>query len=91
MSTVVKADFSLVNYSGNGFHIWHYKSNDASTVIDGSGYFNAVSSEVNVGDMIFAHTDADGTPVHGIFAVTSNTGGVVDVANLVSFSGTNTD
>jgi len=87
----VKADLTLVNYSGNGFHIWHYKSNDASTVIDGSGYFNNASSEMNVGDMIFAHTDADGTPAYGIFAVNSNTGGVVDVANMVSFSGTDSD
>ena len=29
----VAADFSLVNYSGNGFHIWHYKSDDLATAI----------------------------------------------------------
>jgi len=87
----VKADLTLVNYSGNGFHIWHYKSDDASTVIDGAGYFNDASSEMNVGDMIFAHTDADGTPVFGIFAVNANSGGTVDVANIVSLSGTDSD
>ena len=29
------ANFTLVNYSGNGFHIWHYKSTgDALNTID---------------------------------------------------------
>ena len=41
----VAADFSLVNYSGNGFHIWHYKSNDLATAIDAAGYFNTVANE----------------------------------------------
>lgn len=82
---------SLVNYSGNGFHIWHYTSTDASTVIDGAGYFNSMSNEMNIGDMIFAATATGGTPIYGIFVVNSNTGGVVDVANMVSFSGTDSD
>lgn len=87
----VKEDLALVSYSGNGFHIWHYTSNDASTVIDGSGYFNDASNEMNVGDVIFANTDVDGTPAYGVFVVNSNSSGVVDVANMVSFSGTDAD
>ena len=87
----VAADFSLVNYSGNGFHIWHYKSNDVATVIDGAGYFNNVSNEVNVGDVIFAHADADGTPAFGIFVVNSNSSGVVDVANITNLAGSDSD
>ena len=51
---LVNADFTLVNYSGNGFHIWHYKSTgDALNTIDAAGYFNNKSSEINVGDVIF--------------------------------------
>jgi len=47
---LVKADLTLVNYSGNGFHIWHYKSTaDALNTIDTGAYFNGVSSEMNVG------------------------------------------
>lgn len=87
----VKADLSLVSYSGNGFHIWHYKSNDASTVIDGAGYFNDMANEMNVGDVIFANTDVDGTPVYGMFAVNANDGSTVDVANVVSLSGSDSD
>jgi hypothetical protein len=87
----VKADLTLVNYSGNGFHIWHYTSNDASTVIDGSGYFNSAANEMNVGDVIFANTDVDGTPAYGIFVVNANSGTVVDTANMVSFSATDSD
>ena len=87
----VAADLSLVNYSGNGFHIWHYKSNDLATAIDAAGYFNTVANEVNVGDVIFAHTDADGTPVFGIFVVNANDGSTVDVANITNLAGTDSD
>ena len=83
----VKENLSLVSYSGNGFHIWHYTSTDASTVIDAAGYFNAMASEMNVGDVIFANTDTDGTPVYGQFVVNANDGSTVDVANIVSLSG----
>ena len=74
--------FSLVSYSGNGFHIWHYKSDDAATVIDSSAYFNTYAKEINLGDVIFATTAASGTPVYGQFVVTSNDGTTVDVANI---------
>jgi len=86
-----KSNLSLVSYSGNGFHIWHYTSTDAATTIDGAGYFNNASSEMNVGDVIFANTDTGGTPVYGIFVVNANSGGTVDVANIVSLSGTDSD
>jgi len=86
-----KDNLSLVNYSGNGFHIWHYTSTDASTVIDGAGYFNEASSEMNVGDVIFANIATGGTPVYGIFVVNANSGGTVDVANMVSLSATDSD
>ena len=29
-----KANLSLVSYSGNGFHIWHYTTTDAKATID---------------------------------------------------------
>ena len=74
--------FSLVSYSGNGFHIWHYKSDDASTVVDGAGYFNTYAKEINLGDVIFATTAASGTPVYGQFVVSSNDGTTVDVNNI---------
>lgn len=83
--------FSLVSYSGNGFHIWHYKSDDAATVIDGAGYFNTYAKEINLGDVIFATTAASGTPVYGQFVVNANDGTTVDVANITPATVTDSD
>lgn len=85
------ASFSLVAYSGNGFHLWHYKSADNAAAIDTAGYFNNVSSEVNVGDIIMAHVDTGGTAAFGMFVVNSNASGVVDVANITAIGGTDSD
>ena len=80
---LVKADLSLVNYSGNGFHIWHYKSTaDALNTIDTGAYFNGVSSEMNVGDVIFINASNG----FGIATVVSNSGGVVDTGDIVSMT-----
>jgi hypothetical protein len=79
----VDADFTLVNYSGNGFHLWHYKSTgDNLNVIDAASYFNLKSSEINVGDVIFINA-ANG---FGIATVVSNSGGVVDTGDIVSMT-----
>ena len=77
------ANFTLVNYSGNGFHIWHYKSTgDALNTIDTAGYFNNKSSEINVGDVIFVNASIG----FGIATVVSNSGGVVDTGDIVSMT-----
>ena len=72
-----KANLSLVSYSGNGFHIWHYTTTDAKATIDSAGYFNDASNEMNIGDIIFC--------------VNANASGTVDTADLVSLSGSDTD
>ena len=60
---------TLVNYSGNGFHIWHYVSTgDNLNTIDTAGYFNDKSSEINVGDVIFVNASNG----FGIATVVSN-------------------
>lgn len=70
---------------------------DALTTVDGSGYFNAVASKLQVGDAIYVKPDS-GTP--GIFWVSSNTRdltasppveGVVDVNNALSISSIDSD
>ena len=77
------ANFTLVNYSGNGFHIWHYKSTgDALNTIDTAGYFNSKSSEINVGDVIFINASNG----FGIATVVSNASGVVDTGDIVSMT-----
>ncbi len=80
---LVNADFTLVNYSGNGFHIWHYKSTaDNLNTIDTAGYFNNKSSEINVGDVIFINASNG----FGIATVVSNASGVVDTGDIVSMT-----
>mgnify|MGYP001337192675 CR=1 FL=1 len=80
---LVDANFTLVNYSGNGFHIWHYKSTaDALNTIDTAGYFNNKSSEINVGDVIFINASNG----FGIATVVSNASGVVDTGDIVSMT-----
>ncbi|MGI9251821.1 MAG: hypothetical protein ACR2PR_11625, partial [Pseudohongiellaceae bacterium] len=38
-----------------------------------AGYFNEISNELNVGDQIWSHIDAAGTPDTKIFYVRANT------------------
>ena len=77
------ANFSLVTYSGNGFHIWHYKSTaDNLNTIDAAGYFNSKASEINVGDVIFVNASNG----FGIATVVSNSGGAVDTGDIVSMT-----
>jgi hypothetical protein len=79
----VAADLTLVNYSGNGFHIWHYVSTgDANNAIDAAGYFNGASNEMNVGDVIFVNSSNG----FGIVNVLSNSGGVVDTGDVVTMA-----
>ena len=78
-----KANLSLVNYSGNGFHIWHYVSTaDNSDAIDTAGYFNDASSEMNVGDVIFVNSSNG----FGIAMVIENASGTVDTGNITSLA-----
>ncbi len=84
-------NLSVLAYA-NGFTLWHYKSNpDAATTIDTTGYFNSAANLLRVGDMIMANTATGSTRIDGIFIVTSNTGSVVDVANINQLNNTNTD
>ena len=83
--------FSLVSYSGNGFHIWHYKTDDASAVVDSAAYFNTFVNEINAGDVIFATTAASGTPVYGMYSVASNDGTNVDVKDITTLSAADTE
>ncbi len=83
-------DLSVLAYA-NGFTLWHYTTVDTASDVDTSGYFNDATDMVRVGDMIMANTDTDGTPSSGIYLVSSNASGVVDVDNLTVVGGTDTD
>jgi hypothetical protein len=83
-------NLSVLAYA-NGFTLWHYASADAASDVDTAGYFNAAAGMLRAGDMILANLDTGGTPSAGILLVASNSGGVVDAANLTVVGGSDTD
>lgn len=82
-------NLSVLAYA-NGFTLWHYATNDAADDVDDAGYFDEAAGMLRKGDMIMANVDSDGTPAAGLFVVTANTDGEVDVTNLTPF-GTSDD
>jgi outer membrane protein assembly factor BamB len=75
----------------NGFTLWHYKTPDPALEVDTAGYFNGAATMLRDGDFIMANTNIGGTLQSGMFIVKSNTGGVVDIANIADFGALNTD
>jgi hypothetical protein len=65
---------SIGNGAGSTKSIWHYATNDADTVVEGSGYFNSAYQNFAEGDLIMASLDVDGTPEVKIYIVSSATG-----------------
>lgn len=75
---------------------WSYATADALTAVDASGYFNAASDKLQVGDWVFTSSSS----TYGIAIVTGNTRdlaasppveGVVDVTNHVAFGAIDSD
>ena len=75
----------------NGFTLWHYKTSDLALEVDTAGYFNGAATMLRAGDFIMANTNTSATVQSGMFIVKSNSGTVVDVANIADFGSVNTD
>jgi hypothetical protein len=75
--------------AGNAPQLWTYTSADAIADVNTSGYFDAASSLLKVGDVIFVYDSA--TPSHNIVFVVSNSAGVVDVTNGLAITATDSD
>lgn len=71
--------------------LFTYTTTDAVTVVDGEGYFNDVSDDVSVGDVIISVTSTGGTLASSIHTVASVASGVVDVTNGTAISQTDSD
>ena len=83
MRWLINANFTLVNYSGNGFpYLALCVYGRCLNTIDTAGYFNNKSSEINVGDVIFVNASNG----FGIATVVSNSGGTVDTGDIVSMT-----
>ena len=76
---------------GNAPAMWSYTSTDAHTAIDAAGYFNNVSDEVQVGDIVYVWASTGGTATASWHVVVSNASGVVDVADAVPIAVSDTD
>jgi len=82
---------------GNGFKHYRYDTLDPATDVDGSGYFDDASGQLNIGDLItsFDWTTAIRTGTIAdvsMHVVVSNSSGVVDLSNdLLSATVTDSD
>ena len=83
-------NLSALSYA-NGFTLWHYRTPDLAADIDTTGYFNIAAGMLRPGDFIMCNAGVGTTPSHGLVVVITNTGSVVDVANMSAFAATNTD
>ena len=76
---------------GSAPQMWSYTSTDAKTDIDAAGYFNAVSGDVSVGDLIYSFASTGGTATASHHVVVSNASGVVDCGDGVTIAVTDSD
>ena len=74
---------------GSAPQMWTYTSADAIATVNTSGYFNSVSDEVKVGDLIYVHDS--NTPTANLVIVLSNASGVVDVSDGTAISVADSD
>lgn len=79
--------------AGNAPQVWSYTTTDTAADVDTSGYFNAVSSLLKVGDMIYRVTTS-GAAVSTAgqhIVLTISAAGVVNVSDANALAITNTD
>ena len=70
---------------GSAPQIWSYTTTDNLATMNTEGYFNSVSDEVKVGDLIYVHDS--NTPTASLVVVLSVTAaGVVDVSDGTALS-----
>lgn len=63
-------NLSVIAYA-NGFTLWHYRAAETMATITASGYFNAVESLMNTGDLVIINA-SDNTSIKKI-TVSSST------------------
>lgn len=70
------SDLSVLAYANN-FTLWHYTTTDSAVTT--ANYFDSASDMMNVGDLIIANVDTDGTPATKFYIVTAISAGAVTV------------
>lgn len=69
--------------TSNQPRLFAYRTDDLADAtagqVESAGYFNALANELNLGDQIFTHADANGANATLVYFVRSNASGVVGV------------
>jgi hypothetical protein len=76
---------------GNAPGIYAYKTTDSIATVNTEGYFNTLSSILEVGDLIYCVTSTGSTAVATLVYVLSNASGVVDVSDGTTLANTDSD
>jgi len=74
---------------GTAPQMWTYTSADAIATVNTAGYFNDMTNELSVGDVIFVHDS--NTPTMSIVMVASNASSVVDITDGTTVAMTDSD
>jgi hypothetical protein len=61
---------------------WRMVTNDDAATVQTAGHFNGLADVLQIGELIVATLDADGTCAARIYVVTANTGSAVTVAPI---------
>jgi len=87
--------FNLDNFypdpRAGGMRLHTYTTTDTIADTNTAGYFNSISSILQVNDIIFVASSTGGTPVVTITYVNANSAGVVDVVDGVVVTNTDSD
>jgi len=80
-----KANLWPVNYA-NGNSLWFYKTADAPTAVDDSGYFNEAVNRIKLGDLVHVvQVDDPAAPAAvsavSLHVVVANDGSTVDLSD----------
>lgn len=74
---------------GTAPQMWTYTSADTIATVNTAGYFNDMTNELSVGDVIFVHDS--NTPTMSIVMVASNASSVVDITDGTTVAMTDSD
>ena len=76
---------------GTAPQLFTYTTADTVATVNTAAYFNDVSDDVSVGDVIISVTSTGGTLASSIHTVVSNASGVVDVSDGTTIAQTDSD
>ena len=77
--------------AGNAPSLYAYSTADTIADVNTSGYFDTLSDNLSVGDVILVRSSTGGTQALTLVYVASNSGGVVDVTDGLTITSTDSD